>query len=91
MSTLLEDWEEFERNVLGTDFGVAQRRVATLAFHFGALTIADRLVHRVTTEKGVDHQFVIDLHVECQAVANALARSVANVAVEMSDKTRRRG
>jgi hypothetical protein len=31
MSTLLEDWEEFERNVLGTDFGVAQRRVATSA------------------------------------------------------------
>jgi hypothetical protein len=88
MSTLLEDWREFERNILPADFGVEQRRKAMFAFYAGAMRVADRLV----TPDEVNHHFVIDLHVECQAIANALAEEYGGrprkIAVEMPGTTK---
>lgn len=70
MSTLLEDWHFFEDKFLPADFGEAQRRKAKVAFYSGAMRVADRLLF----PDKVNHQFVINLHLECQEIANSIGQ-----------------
>jgi len=70
--TLLEDWRQFEDNVLPDDFGAYQRRTAKLAFYAGASTILDRILC-VLAEGPIDALAIRDLRIECQEVANSIA------------------
>lgn len=66
MTTLLEDWQEFERNILPADFGVEARRKTKFAFYSGALRILDKLMEGASA----DVNTVVALSVECQRLAN---------------------
>ena len=66
MTTLLEDWQEFERNILPADFGEAQRRKCKFAFYSGALRIIDKLMAGASC----DVNTIVALSTECQRLAN---------------------
>ena len=74
-STLLEDWREFETNILPADFGVEQRRKTKFAFYTAATLVIDRLLQseagRLAESPAID--FIHQMKVECQALANSIA------------------
>jgi hypothetical protein len=77
--SIIDAWKEFERNVVPADFGRDQRRTVMFAFYTAAATVADRLLAAQPTEHPMDDYnlecFIVELKVECQELANAIART----------------
>lgn len=66
--TLLEDWQEFERNILPVDFGEMQREKCKFAFYSGALRIIDQLLAGASC----DVNSIARLSGQCQEIANSI-------------------
>jgi len=74
--TLLEDWLEFERNVLPADFGVEQRRKAKFAFYSGALRVIERVMEAQPMDADAAVPLITQMQTEAQALANAIVEDV---------------
>jgi hypothetical protein len=71
MTTLLENWQEFEQNVIGTDFGWEQRVKAKFAFYNAIATVRDRLLERAAENNLAD--VLRTLSIEADELARAIA------------------
>jgi hypothetical protein len=70
--TLLEDWREFERNVLPADFGVEQRRKAKFAFYTAALGVIERFMEAQPMDVDAAVHFIRQMQIEAQELATSI-------------------
>jgi hypothetical protein len=74
--TILDAWREFERHCVPNDFGVEQRRKTKYAFYCAASTVVDRFLgSQADNDEGIV-EFIHQLKVECQELANSIAEDV---------------
>jgi hypothetical protein len=71
--TLLEEWREFESNVLPADFGVEQRRKAKFAFYTAALGVIERFRQAQPMDADAAVSLIRQMQMDCQELANSIA------------------